>query len=294
MWTMKVLLGTQFYAGAADAVRRQANAARSMVALLDVVLVNVQWSDESCDYEGFQTLAALRRDSRSIAGSDGPRKPIVSDVFDALAAAAVSHGSRYFMFVNSDIIVTQAAIDAVARGGRQTYAFSRADFDRETATSARILTSGIDGFAFDVDWWRAERDRFRPYILGEWFYDCVFAAIMMTFGNGVVLNRSGELRHEIHAHAVPDAARASVAFNGYLVALDAREFSLWAQYHARLAELRARCAAEAEEDAMARHVFAWRPSPGQSLRHVARCVRARARFARDRWRLTSRAAAAPR
>jgi|SRR5579871_1713084 len=288
---MTIVVGTQFYAAGADAMRRQANCAASLVALRGATPLNVQWRRDPYDYPGMATLATLERDSLAITGPGEPRRPLAPEVFDALAAAAADRGCRYFLFVNSDIIVTQAAVDAIERLGKQTYAISRMDVDGQTGREAGVLTSGIDAFALDVEWWRAERRRFRPYIVGSWFYDCVFAAIMMTFADGALLNRAGEIRHELHRHQ-PDDASPSAAYNGYLAALDAREFSLWARYHARLQALRHAGASEAEEVALAKSAFVWQPTVTSALAHVARCARARWRYTRTR--LSARAAAAPR
>ena len=291
---MNVLVGTQFYATRrADVVRRQAQCAASLVNLRGADVVNLQWPAERFDWPAIETVVALEQDSRGVAGSPGPPRPILSELFAALGSLAERRGLRYFLFVNSDIIVTQAAVDAVTRLGKQTYAISRMDVDADTGRDAGIVTAGIDAFGFDVDWWRAERARFRPYVLGEWFYDCVFAAIMMTFGDGVILNRAGEIRHEQHPRG-PSASSRSALFNGYLAALDSREFTLWAQYHAGLETLRARGATEAEEHAFAKKTFVWRPSPFAAAWHAGRCVRARWSYTRACARLSATAAGAPR
>lgn len=289
---MTLLLGTQFYAGGPDANRRQAAAAASLLALRDVDLVNVQWRDDTFDYPGIDALPALERDGRAVAGGGGPRKPILTDVFDALADEAARRGLRRFAFANSDILVLQTAIEAVAREDLETLAFARMDFDRDSGRDLGILTPGLDMFVMDVGWWRAERRRFRPYVLGEWCYDNVFGAIMMTFGRGAIFNREGEIRHEAHAHA-PNLATPAARFNYYLSALDSRLFTLWARYHWHLEALRARNASAAEERALIAREFVWRPSVAAAVWHAGRCVRARWRYARDR-RAISRAAAAPR
>ena len=273
-----VLLGTQFYNGNADANRRQANSAASMRALAAVELANVQWRDEALECEGFETLRVLTLDQR-IAHAPGPRKPIISEIFDALAAEARRRGHRYFAFVNNDIIVLPQAIEVIVKSGKTTYAFSRMDFDRDTGRDADIVIGGLDLFAMDVDWWASHRARFRPYVLSEWFYDCVFGAILMTYGDGLILNRHGEIRHEIHK-TNPQMTGPSARFNGYLAALDSRLFSLWVDYYRHVLDSRGRHGSEAEEAAYIRSDFVWRRSALQAAKHVVRCARARWRYRR--------------
>lgn len=221
----------------------------------------------------------LREDSCSVTGVTGRVKPITTDAFDALAAIAAREGHRHFLFINSDIAVTPAAVALVAREGREVYAFGRMEVDAE-GRERGVLTTGVDGFAFDVGWWRAHRRRFRPYIVGEAIWDNVYTAIMMCHGDGLIANRHGEVRHDAHEPAWGRTLFAD--YNGLLSALDARYFALWAQYHARLVGARARGASEAEEQAMARDVFVWRRSAAAAAVQAGRSVKARLRFRRQR------------
>jgi hypothetical protein len=274
---MTVLLGTQFYAGSADARRRQEQAIDALLRLRDVALVNLQWVDEVYERPEIETLPVLRQDSRTVTRLPVGRKPIMPEVFDALAGAASARGCRYFGFLNADILVSQAAIDVIAREERDGYAFSRRDIEADTGRELGLMLNGLDLFVFADEWWRRERHRFRPYILAEWFYDCVFGALMACHGDGLILNRDGEIRHEAH----PRTLSGPLAhYNGYLAALDAPYFSLWVRYSQRLDELRQRGASEADERALQREIFVWRPSWPSLLVHVGRQLKARWRYRR--------------
>ena len=275
-----VLLGTQFYRGPADAMRRQQQAAEALVALRDVAAVNLQWrpgaGDDVCECPGVETLAVLTQEARRVSGLPGRCKPIVPEMLDALADAAAARGIRYFALFNGDIAVTERAIDRILSDGRQTYAFSRMNLDERGRTIGLTL-QGIDMLAYDVEWWRANRARFRPYILGEPCFDVVFTAIMMCHGDGIICNRDGEIRHEDHANH-PFGPHAD--YNHYLAALDAPYFSLWVKYWYALVRARERGASEAEEQALLRTSFVWRPTVAAALWHAGRCARARWRYRR--------------
>jgi len=280
-----IVIGSNFYRGDASAMRRQQAAIDAVAALKGTHPVNLQWTggDGQRKERTMETVAVLRHDSRTVTGLPLVRKPIMTEMFDALAAAAAERRCRHFAFYNADIIVTQDAIDVIADGGRQAYGFSRMDFDPETGRDLGLMPNGIDLFAFDVGWWRAERHRFRDYILGEWFYDPVFAALMLRYGDGLILNRAGEIRHEAHGHQAPSGPAAR--YNGYLAALDAPYFSMWAGYRARLDELRAAGASESDELALQREAFARPITIAAAAYHAGRCARALVRY-----RLTNREA----
>ena len=278
---MTLVLGTHSYQGDPDAMRRQSCAADALQSLSDVLAIDVQWHDTALMRPWVRTVAALRRDSTTVTGRAGRVKPIVSDILDALAAIAEREGCRYFAYMNSDIIISPAAVALIATGGRQAYAFSRMDYDSAGRDTGLVLT-GCDAFAFDVAWWRANRHRFRAYILGEPCWDNVYASVLMCHGNGMLVNRDAAIRHELHATAWGGGAFAE--YNGFLAVLDARYFTLWATYHHRLTEARARGASEAEERAIAASVFFWRRSPALALKQAARNVRAHVRYRRLRAR----------
>jgi hypothetical protein len=182
------------------------------------------------------------------------------------------------MFINADIMVTQAAIDLIQRLGQETYSFSRVDVDRETGEKLEPTLSGVDAMAVDVRWWRAHRHRFRPYIIGEMCWDCVYVAIAMCHSGGLIAS-AGEILHE--RHPLETTAGPFADFNGYLAALDSSYFSIWCQYYERLKELRARGAGEVEERALARRMFVPRPPSALAAAwQLGRNVKARITYER--------------
>jgi hypothetical protein len=201
-------------------------------------------------------------------------------MFDVLAEAAASRRCRYFAFINSDIAVTQAAVDAVQRHARDTYALSRCDIGApDGAGVSPPVTAGLDMFVVDVAWWRRHRRRFRDYVVGEACWDNVYAAILMCHSNGLVLNREPLILHDWHAAVWRDETPAA-RFNGMLAGLDARYFAMWARYWHELTSAGGACLDEAAHEAMIRRVFTWRRSLPQAALQLLRNVRARRRFQR--------------
>jgi hypothetical protein len=115
-----------------------------------------------------------------------------------------------------------------------------------------VLLYGVDMFVFDVAFWRKERRRFRPYLLGEGVWDNVYASIVACHG-GTLLNRERLILHERH----PAAFQGS-PFERYVHLLAARDrtyFSLWCGYVARAEALRARGGSIDDEHELQREVF---------------------------------------
>jgi hypothetical protein len=278
-----IAIGTQFYPAGEEAGRRQRRAREAILALANVRPINLQFPDEHFEAGGFRTLPVLRQDSRTVTGSRGRRKPIVSEMFDALANAAVEEDCRYFVYLNADIEVSAEAISRVETSGRDGHAFCRLDVDPVTRAGLGVQIFGLDMFAVRVAWWQRHRRRFRPYIAGEACWDNVYAAVLCSHGDAEIVHDAPGIFHEQHS---ADRARDLFAvYNGYLAALDAPYFSRWTAYVARLQAALA-AGGHVDERRLSADVFRGPLlSPTARAIHAARQLRARVMFARTRARL---------
>lgn len=277
-----MLIGTHTYAASGDALRRQQASVASLLALGIDDVVNVQFAEGAHRFDGLETLAVLRSDSNGITGRRGPRKPIVTELFDALAAEAGRRGCARFCFANGDILITPEAVGAVLDSSKDVWVFSRQDFERTTGVPTKIEMAGTDVFAFTVAWWRANRHLFRRYILGEGGWDNVYTAIVMCHADAHLENRRALVWHEAH----PPGPMPSPQYGQYIRRLTAQDdgyFSLWCHYWDGIVRLRAAGASEGEELALARDVFVWNPSIGARAIQVARSLKADIRY--HVWRL---------
>jgi hypothetical protein len=282
---MTLILGTHTFAATGDAGRRQSAAMTSLRALRGVLPVNVQFASGGHEVEGIETLAVLERDACTVTGNRGPRKPIVSDILDALCARAEAAGASAFAFMNADIHLAQEAVEWIASDGHEVWLFSRDDYDGATGMSMGMGTAGMDVIVARTSWWRQHRGRFRPYIAGEAVWDNVYTAIAMCHADAVLENRRPLARHEAHAAAWTPGTGPYAAYTQYLAAQDAGYFSLWCRYWDGLRDLRRAGGTLEQEQALAREVFVWRPGAAglalQGLRNLKAFGRYRLRLPRS-------------
>jgi hypothetical protein len=273
---VSILFGTNVYPAKGDAERRQANGVASLTSLKGVCLVNLCLQGEELVVEGFAESLRLTSDARTLTGRAGPRKPSVSEVFNALAARADEFGLPYFAFVNSDILVSQEAVDVVSARGARAHVFSRFDFDEADGRDLGAMPWGTDLFIIEARWWLANARRFRPYILGEPVWDNVYTSKLLCHAGAILYNREPFIRHEAH----PAAWRKSpfAQYVRLLAALDAPYFSLWVEYIERLERSRDAGASEVEEMALQREVFRLRQGVSGAAVQAARGVKARLRY----------------
>lgn len=272
-----ILLGTHTYAASGDAARRQERACASLRGLRNVHLANVQFADAPHHVEGIVTLPRLRRDSTTVTRRHGPRKPLVSDIFNTLWHEAGERGTTYFAFTNADIQVTQEAIEWIAGGGRDAYILAREDVDAATEQPLGIGLYGADVFAISTSWWKQHRHRFRGYILGEPVWDNVYAAVLLCHGDAAIENRRPLARHDAHAQHWTTAG----PFADYLrllAAYDATYFSLWCEYVGAVVQVRRQGGAMATELDLIRRTFRWPPPMRVRIVQRARHVKAFLRY----------------
>ena len=268
-----ILLGTSV-SGRADAAVREGPAQDSLSALTAAGAahcVNLAFHDEPPAPGPIEQLRALRLDARLVSGATGPRKPIVPEMLDVLAAAAERRGLRRIGLVNGDIIVTADAIQRLAESRRPAVGVSRTDIGAGEPESQ--LLHGMDMFAFDVDFWRRERRRFRAYVLGEPVWDNVYAALIACHG-GELLTGERLILHQRHGTAFDESPYARYVH--LLAARDKSYFSLWCAYVAGAEALRARGATRDEDQALQRDIFK-APGIAAEAADVARATWWRAR-----------------
>jgi hypothetical protein len=271
-----MLVGTHTYAATGESARRQAASVDSLRTLHGVDVVNAQLEHAPHHVPGISTLAALTGTSNGVTGRPGPLKPLMSDMFNVLAAEAAARGLQYFCFTNGDILVSQDAIDWMLERQLEAYVFAREDFDLATGASRGIEIFGIDVVAIATEWWHRNRARFRDYIVAEGTWDNVYAAILLCHANAAIENRRGLVRHEAHPQVWDKSPFAE--YTRLLAAYDAAYFTLWCRYVEALQRLRAAASSDVQEEALAREVFVWRPSAFERAIQAGRNVKARVRY----------------
>jgi hypothetical protein len=247
-----ILLGTRI-SGRPAAAQREAAAQASLTALVRAgaaACVTLAFADESLPDGSFETLHVLERDAPSAAGVDGPRKPIVDEMIDALTVEAARRGIPRIGIVNGDIVVLPGAVERDLASGVPAAAFARTDTgDGQPEAS---LLYGLDMFTFDVAFWKRERHRFRAYIFGDAIWDNVYGALVASHG-GVLFTGERLILHERHP-----AAWHGSPFAAYLQRLAARDssyFSAWCAFVEGAKALRATGGTMEDERALQRQVF---------------------------------------
>lgn len=165
-----------------------------------IELYNITHKEDANYTIGFKHLPLLERYTKDVVKGSKSKKPIAKDFFDILS----QQDCDYFIFLNSDVLISEKAIKLVLKGEYETYSFSRHDVYPLTSLDDKIIPfrieiAGFDAWAVKKSWWLDNRDLFDDYIYAEPCWDVFFAVIMYAHSNSKLCNKEFYLAHEKHA-----------------------------------------------------------------------------------------------
>lgn len=159
--------------------------------------------DGYCPSE-FSDLPVLKTLCSDVIQGSKKRKPLVHEMFDALATRAVDDDTL-LVLSNSDIWFSEQAIQGLTGTSAIGAAFSRVQFSpinyrTEQASFVHDFPNGFDVFAVRAGWWKDNRKLFLhlPCIYAERAWDNAYACVLKAYGGAEWLNKSPLVFHFPH------------------------------------------------------------------------------------------------
>jgi hypothetical protein len=232
------VLGTNIYSATGEAMERMDTALESW-RQLDVPLRDLAFTDcITTPVAGFIQKHTLHRDSCSVTGTTGRRKPLVRDLFDGLWVAARESKCDYFVFSNADIILTPNFRDTVRQLNADSAYFTRFDLiNTPSDSTSSLYVRGQDTYAVRTEWWGENRHRFRPYILGEPQWDNIYTTLFARHGHSMLFYDVTLCHHKVHAQHWQAATPFGRYNNDLRRRFDDMPFSMWVRYSAEICSL---------------------------------------------------------
>jgi len=171
--------------------KRQQLCIDSLLRLRDkhknIKLYNIQQAQiKNIDiHSSFETIYDSGRVAANQIEGCTMQMPMVRDFFDILSETQCD----YFVFLNSDIILTSKIIKFINQNNVDTVSMSRLaikDIDSIDDTNiehSHFQIAGFDVWAVKTSWWRENRDSFPDYIYAISAWDVDYSARMMVLGD---------------------------------------------------------------------------------------------------------------
>jgi hypothetical protein len=163
-----------------------------------VEIYNITFKNEK-NVDGFKHLPVLERCCSDLVKNSIKKKPISKDLFNALAKTDCD----YFLFLNSDIFLTDKCLKLIFEQKHDSYIFSRIDtYDinslNDPIVPMRMEIAGFDAWCVKKDWWLANTDKFPDYIYGEPLWDLHYALTLYYNSNCFLGNKDVFIAHIKH------------------------------------------------------------------------------------------------
>lgn len=232
------LIGTHVYPAKGEDLGRIADAFESW-RRLDVPLVNLAFPDEaSRNPSAFEELRCLKRDSNTVTGQKGIRKPLMCDLFDGLFHVAIERNCTYFVFSNADIQLTADFCELVSTCDLDSLIFTRQDYtESPESQDSKLFFRGQDTYAVRTKWWSENRHHFRPYIIGESLWDNVYTAKFARKGRSKIIYRKNLCLHQRHEQKW-NPGSVFGRYNDMLrLRYDYLDYGMWSLYAKKVYEL---------------------------------------------------------
>lgn len=152
----------------------------------NVTLYNIQQAGQKSPiiHPDFETIYDKGRTAANTIEDCTMQMPIVNDFFDALCLT----GKDYFVFLNSDIILSRKVIRLINECEYDSICFSRLaineidSLEDQNISHSHFQIAGFDVYAVRTKWWEENRHMFPDYIYAISAWDVDFASRLMVLG----------------------------------------------------------------------------------------------------------------
>lgn len=168
----------------------------------NIEVYNISYKDELQEVSEFKSLPILGESSSTLTGNEMVKKPIANEFFNILSNTECD----YFLFLNSDIILSQKALNLIFAGNMESYIFSRHEIKPITSLEDKIIpykieVAGFDAWAVKKAWWIENGNTIPKCIYSEVAWDNIMSLSLFTKSNAKFCNKEfyiGHLSHPIN------------------------------------------------------------------------------------------------
>jgi hypothetical protein len=194
---VKILIGFNLHHPLNDRVKLSQKSLLKLKKQFDVELVNLQfYTDKECEEsEGVKNLPVLEQHSFQYTEGSKRDLPMIKNMFDSLCKYADENQIKTFIFVNSDIIISDRFIKHILETDFDTYCGARLaignieSLDEQPKEISHYQVAGFDAYAIRTEWWKKNSHLFPNYIYAISGWDVDYATKMMIHSNCSFCNK---------------------------------------------------------------------------------------------------------
>ena len=188
---MKIAIGFNLHYPLNDRVKISQKSLLKLKDQFNITLLNIDFVGSSCpeNNEKIEFLPVLKEDSTFYTNGSKRKLPMIHDMFNSLYEYSEKNNIDVFVFVNSDIIVSDRFIKHILNTNFDTYCAARlaigniSSLDEQPTEISHYQIAGFDAYAVRTKWWGENRHLFPKYIYAISGWDVDYATKMKKYGN---------------------------------------------------------------------------------------------------------------
>jgi len=182
---MKIIIGTNIFGKSLKqdlALQTYATLKKKYSGIVDVYAF--QFEDDTVEVpDGIVVSKSLKRSSQDFVIGGKKKAPLIRDLYDSCA----EKNTDYFIFTNSDVMISNRLIDYILTEKYIAFGCSRMDIRPiksldESMIPYRYEVAGFDTFVMKNDWYLKNRNLIKDYFLGSIWYDTAMTTILKLYG----------------------------------------------------------------------------------------------------------------
>lgn len=236
---MKIAIGFNLHYPLNERVKISQESLLKLKKQFNLTLLNIDFKD-SIDKEPNENilfLPELTEHSHQYTNGSERDLPMMHDMFNVLCDYSEKNDIDTFIFVNSDIIVSDRFIKHILNTNFDTYCAARLaiseikDLNEQPKTISHYQVAGFDAYAVKTKWWKDHKDKFPKYIYAISGWDVDYATKMKIYGNCDFCNKWPPMLFHIMHEEVSSNQSPELEYNKNLLwNLNKKDCDTWHKY----------------------------------------------------------------
>lgn len=236
---MKIVIGFNLHYPLNDRVKNSQKSLFRLKEKFNLKLVNLDFEGSTCSEsnEHVEFLPTLKEHSSTYTNGSKRDLPMMHDMFNSLCDYSEKNNMDLFIFVNSDIIVSDRFIKHILNTDFDTYCAARLAIgniespDEEPKEISHYQVAGFDAYAVKTKWWKEHGDKFPKYIYAISGWDVDYATKMKKYGNCDFCNKWPPMLFHIMHEEVSSNQSPELEYNKNLLwNINKKDCDSWHKY----------------------------------------------------------------
>ena len=214
---MKIAIGFNLHYPLNERIKISQKSLLKLKDQFNLTLLNLDFINSKCEEhdDNIIFLPVLKEKSSYYTNGSKRDLPMINDMFDSLCDYSDKNDIDVFIFVNSDIIISDRFIKHILNTDFDTYCAARLaisnieSLDEQPKEISHYQIAGFDAYAVKTKWWKENRNKFPKYIYAISGWDVDYATKMKKYGNCDFCNKWPPMlfhimHEEISSHQSPE------------------------------------------------------------------------------------------